>query len=359
MNIRSLDLKNFRNYALARVEPHPGTNLFYGENAQGKTNILEAVYVCSVSRSHRGGREREMISFGEEEAHLKCELSKRGLSHRVDVHLKKTRPRGVAVDGLPIRHMRQLLGLLHVIIFSPEDLRLIKEEPRRRRRFLDIELCQMDPVYADALTKYQKILNQKNALLKDLYFRPELRDTLPMWQEQQARYARVIIRSRREFLERLNRNIRGIHADISGGREELVLKYAANASETEILKKITEDEEREIRQQKSLSGPQLDDVIFEINGRDVRVYGSQGQQRTAALSLKMAEIDLVRETIHDTPVLLLDDVMSELDEGRQQHLLDRIQGIQTFITCTGMEEIYKKANIDKIFLVKEGNLKEE
>ena len=136
MNIKSLDLKNFRNYARLKADPAPGTNLFYGENAQGKTNILEAVYVCSVSRSHRGAREREMISFGEEEAHLKCELSKKGTTHRIDVHLKKTKNKGIAVDGLPIRHTRQLLGLLHVIIFSPEDLRLIKEEPRRRRKFL-------------------------------------------------------------------------------------------------------------------------------------------------------------------------------------------------------------------------------
>ena len=341
------------------VVPDPGTNLFYGENAQGKTNILEAVYVCSVSRSHRGAREKEMIAFGEEEAHLKCELSKKGLSHRIDVHLKRNKNKGIAVDGLPIRHTRQLLGLLHVIIFSPEDLRLIKEEPRRRRKFLDIELCQIDPVYADALSKYQRILNQKNTLLKDIYFHPELRDTLAVWQEQQARYARVIIQSRRDFIERLNRNIRTIHADISGGREELVLNYAVNVSETEILKKITDDEEREIRFQKSLSGPQLDDIVFEINGRDVRTYGSQGQQRTAALSLKMAEIDLVRGTIHDSPVLLMDDVMSELDESRQEHLLEKIQGLQTFITCTGMEDINRKANIDKIFLVKEGSLKEE
>ncbi len=359
MNIKSLDLKNYRNYALLNMEPAPGTNLLYGENAQGKTNVLEAIYLCGVSHSHRGARDREMISFGEEEAHLKCELSKKGLSHRIDVHLKKNKNKGIAVDGLPIRHMRQILGLLHVIIFSPEDLRLIKEEPRRRRKFMDVELCQIDPVYADALAKYRKILNQKNSLLKEIYFHPELRDTLGVWQEQQTRYARVIIQSRRAFLEKLNRNIRGIHADISGGREELVLKYAANVTETEILRKITEDEEREIRFQKSLSGPQLDDIIFEINERDVRVFGSQGQQRTAALSLKMAEIDLVHESIHDSPVLLLDDVMSELDANRQENLIAKIQGIQTFITCTGMEDIQKKANIDKIFLVKEGNLKEE
>mgnify|MGYP002626478932 CR=1 FL=1 len=360
MIVRSLELKNFRNFTGLKAEPAPGVNLIYGENAQGKTNILEAVYVSSIGRSHRGAKERDMITFGTDEGHIKCSISKKGVPHRIDVHLKKDRPKGVAVDGLPIRHTRQLLGTMHVVIFSPEDMRLIKEEPKRRRRFMDIELCQLDPVYAEALARYQKAVNQKNILLKDIAYRPQLKSTLPVWQEQQAHYGSVIIKSRRAFMERIDRSISRIHHDISGGREEVKVIYQANVPEDEILERIRADEEREIRFQRSLCGPQLDDLAFEVDGRDVRTFGSQGQQRTAALSLKMAEIELVRDTIHDEPVLLLDDVMSELDHERQEHLLTNIRGLQTLITCTGTEDIKKqKSDIEKIFHVRNGSIEEE
>ena len=360
MIIKSLKLKNFRNYKELDLRFDQGTNILYGDNAQGKTNVLESLYLSGTSKSHKGSRDKEMILFGEDEAHICTVVEKNGTENQIDVHLKKSSSKGIAVNRIPIRKASELFGILNIVFFSPEDLNIIKDGPAQRRRFLDMELSQLDKIYLHNLGKYHKVLQQRNKLLKDIYFRPELKDTLSVWDQQLADYGGKIIERRRQFLEELNDIVRDIHASISGGRETLVLRYEpsteADAMESELLRMRGKD----LRTGMTSYGPHRDDISFLINETDIRKFGSQGQQRTSALSLKLAEIELVKRLIHDTPVLLLDDVLSELDSSRQNYLLNSIHNIQTIITCTGLDEFVKnRFHINKVFFIKEGTAAEK
>ncbi len=357
MIIESLELKNYRNYGELHLDFDPGTNVLYGDNAQGKTNILEALYVCSTTKSHRGSRDREIIEFGEEESHIRMNLRKDGVPVRIDMHLKKNRPKGVAVNGVPIRRASELFGVAHVVFFSPEDLNLIKNGPAERRRFIDLELCQLDKIYVNALISYNRVLIQRNKLLKELSFRPDYGDTLDVWDQQLISYGREVIRLRRAFIARLDAMIRPIHQDLSGGREELEIRYEPDCPEEELEETVEKNRGQDLRQKTTLAGPHRDDIGFYVNGMNIRRFGSQGQQRTAALSLKLAEIELVKKTVRDDPVLLLDDVLSELDGSRQEHLLSGIRHIQTVITCTGLDDFVSHCfQIDRIFRVKNGTV---
>ncbi len=358
MIVRSLRLENYRNYAYLSLEPDPGINILYGDNAQGKTNALEAIYFCAAARSHRGTRDRELIRFGEEESHIQMIVEKRGTPIRIDMHLKKGRSKGVAVNTLPIRKVTELYGILHVIFFSPEDLSIIRSSPSERRRFIDSELCQLDPVYTSDLLNYNRVVTQRNRLLKDLEEKPDTRDTLDVWDEQLVRYGKSVIERRESFLEELDGIIRGIHADLTQGKEELHLLYAPNVRAQELEQALARGRSRDLAARVSLTGPHRDDMQCRINGIDARHFGSQGQQRSAALSLKLAEIELVKRRIHDTPVLLLDDVLSELDTGRQTQLLSGLSGIQTFLTCTGLDDFIENCiHIDQRFYVEKGKIR--
>ncbi len=330
MYIESLDLKNFRNYREEHIFFDPATNLLYGDNAQGKTNILEAVCICATTRSHRGSRDREVISFHEEESHIRARIVRQGNPYVIDLQLKKNRPKGIAVNGVPVRKASELFGTLNVVCFSPENLNLIKEGPAERRRFMDMELCQLDRLYVHALVSYNRILVQKNRLLKEMSFRGDMREMLDIYDAQQKEYAEQVAKYRKVFLEEPNELAGPVHVSLSSGKEELRLEYEKN--------EFRDLREEEIRQRTTLSGPHRDDIAILVNGMDLRRYGSQGQQRTAALSLKLAEIELVKKKIGEYPVLLLDDVLSELDTGRQNRLLEGIGHIQTVITCTGVED---------------------
>lgn len=360
MIIRNLKVSDFRNYEDLTLDLSPGVNVLYGDNAQGKTNILEAIYVCATTRSHRGTRDREMIRFGQEEAHLRMISERREVPVRIDMHLKKGRSKGVAVNGLPIRRVSELFGLVNVVFFSPEDLSIIKDSPAERRRFMDLELCQLDPIYASDLSNYNKVLMQRNKLLKDLEEHPDLRDTLPVWDEQLIRYGRGIVERRDQFVGELNELIRDVHEQLTGGTEHLDVKYVPNVTADAFPATLQSQRARDLGARVSLTGPHRDDITCEVNGIDVRRFGSQGQQRTSALSLKLAEIRLVKQRIGENPVLLLDDVLSELDMNRQNHLLDSISHIQTILTCTGLDEFVRKnMTIDRKFRVKSGTVTEE
>ena len=360
MNIRSLKCSDFRNYKELSLEFSPGINVFYGDNAQGKTNILESVFLCAAARSHRGTKDREMIRFGQEEAHLRMISERREIPVRVDMHLKKGRSKGIAVNGIPIRKVSELFGLVNVVFFSPEDLSIVKNSPSERRRFLDVELCQLDPIYASDLMNYNKVLIQRNRLLKDLDDHPDLRDTLPVWDEQMIRYGTGVIGRREQFVRELNEIIRGVHENLTGGREHLEVTYDPNVSADSFSAVLFAHRARDLGAGISLTGPHRDDLQCRIDGVDVRRFGSQGQQRTTALSLKLAEIELVKKRIRDYPVLLLDDVLSELDMNRQNHLLDSISDIQTILTCTGLDEFVRKnMTIDRKFRVENGTVTEE
>lgn len=360
MRIKTLELQHYRNYGELKLELDPGINIFYGDNAQGKTNILESIYVCSVTKSHRGSKDRDIIAFGEEEAHIKCVVERSGMENRIDMHLKKSKAKGIALNRVPLRRSSELFGNMNVVFFSPEDLNIIKDGPAARRKFTDMELCQLDKIYTADLLNYNKVLMQKNQLLKDISFRSDLASTLPIWNEQLVRYGSSVIRRRREFVEKLNGIIGEIHKSLTGGKEELFMVYEPNVSEERFSQEIALHEERELRQKSSLVGPHRDDINFIVNGIDIRTFGSQGQQRTAALSLKLAEIELVKELIKDSPILLLDDVLSELDRNRQTQLLNSIHGVQTMITCTGLDDfVNNRFRIDKIFKVVEGSVTSE
>lgn len=358
MIIKSLELSNFRNYDLLDMEFDKGTNILYGDNAQGKTNILEAIYLCATTKSHRGTKDKDIVNFAEEEAHIRTFLEKKGEEVRIDMHLRKNKSKGIAIDGTKIKKAAQLLGLMNVVFFSPEDLAIIKNGPAERRKFVDMELCQLDMMYLNHLNQYNKIVNQRNALLKDLYFNPGLRDTLDVWDMQLVSFGTGIIERRITFVKQLNEIIRGIHLSLSGGKEELEIVYEPDVDTAGFEEKMRLSREKDIRMKQTTTGPHRDDFGFYANGIDIRKFGSQGQQRTAALSLKLSEIELVKQMTGDTPILLLDDVLSELDSSRQNYLLGSIGDIQTIVTCTGLDEfVNNRFEINKVFNVVNGRVK--
>lgn len=355
MIIKSIKLEHFRNYESLDLEFEKGTNILYGDNAQGKTNVLEAIYLSATTKSHKGSKDKEIVNFEKEEAHIRTILDKEGMEYRVDMHLRKNKSKGIAINGQPIKKAADLIGLLNVVFFSPEDLSIIKNGPSERRKFVDMELFQIDKYYLYNLNQYNKIINQRNKLLKDFYHNSDLNETLQVWNMQLTTYGNQIIRRREMFVEQLNEIIFDIHKNLSGGKEELKIVYEPNVSEDDFDRKLKISQERDIKLKMTSVGPHRDDFCFMVNGVDIRKYGSQGQQRTAALSLKLAEIELVKKVTGDHPVLLLDDVLSELDSHRQNYLLNNIGDIQTMITCTGLDEfINNRFEIDKIFKVSNG-----
>ena len=350
MIIRSIELRNFRNYENLELHLDQGTNILYGDNAQGKTNILEAAYVSGTTKSHKGTRDKEMIRFDQQEAHIRTIVEKNDKQYQIDMHLRRNGTKGVAVNKIPIKKASELFGILNIVFFSPEDLNIIKNGPAERRRFVDLELCQLDKLYLSDLSRYNKILNQRNRLLKDI----------PVWDAQLLEYGCRIIKRRKKFVEDLGEIITEIHSNISGGKEKLLLKYESNIDDIFFEDELLKARQRDLKLCQTTVGPHRDDLLFSVDGVDIRKFGSQGQQRTSALSLKLSEIDLVKSSIHSTPVLLLDDVLSELDSSRQNYLLNSITDIQTLITCTGLEELVKnRFHINKIFQVVAGKVYEK
>ncbi|HCT64340.1 MAG TPA: DNA replication/repair protein RecF [Lachnospiraceae bacterium] len=355
MYINNLLLADFRNIAMAEIKLNNGINILYGDNAQGKTNILEAVYICATGRSHRTKIDGQLINFGKREAHIKAFIVRDRRTDRIDVHLKKDEKKGIAINGVPIRKSGDLFGTLHTVMFSPEDLQLIKNAPSERRRFIDMELCQLSNIYYYDLQQYYKVLKQRNNLLKRIQKNSKLRDTLFPWNSQMCQYGIRVIDSRKAFIERLNTISSKIHKGITDGTEELFIEYKPNVLSCDFDNKLEALTEKDIIYGSTTAGPHKDDIIFYVNQNDVKIFGSQGQQRTAALSAKLAEIEIIKCETGQTPVLLLDDVLSELDERRQYYLLDSIRDTQTIITCTGIEDSIKKY-IDRAFVfnIKDG-----
>lgn len=357
MFIDKLALTHYRNYDGADISFSHGINILYGDNAQGKTNVLEAIYMLATTRSHRGNKDREIIEFGYDEGHIRADIIKNDIGHRIDIHLKKSKGKGIAIDMLPIKRSAELFGMINIVIFSPEDMTIIKNSPAERRRFMDMELCQLNKIYYSNLANYNKVLNQRNNLLKQISFDDSKIDMLSVWNSQLTDYGIKIIKDRNNFINMMNEIIPDIHSKLTSGKEELILLYDKNIDEEIYERELIIRQDADIRYQSTQIGPHRDDISFMINGVDVKKYGSQGQQRTVALSLKLAEIELVKKIIHDNPILLLDDVMSELDAARRDALLASISDIQTIITCTGYDDFIKeRLTIDKVYKVVSGKL---
>lgn len=357
MIIKSAELKDFRNYKELNIDFDKGTNIIYGNNAQGKTNILEALYVGCTSKSHKSVKDKELIRFGCDESHIKLTSLKNEINYRIDIHIKKNKAKGIAINTIPIRRTSELLGIANVVFFSPEDLSIIKNGPSERRRFLDIELCQLNNVYTHDLISYTRVINQKNKLLKEADSLSGYEDMIDVYNEQLINFGSKIINIRKDFTDKLNTIISDIHNRLTDGRENIKIIYEPDTTIDDFEKNIKKNKFSEFKQKISLVGPHRDDICFMINDIDVRKYGSQGQQRTAALSLKLAEIKIIEEITSDKPILLLDDVMSELDRKRQKMLLESIENIQTIMTCTGLDDlIYDRFKIDKVFYIENGKI---
>lgn len=357
MIIQSIELSNFRNYEREEFQFHEGTNVLYGDNAQGKTNVLEAIYVGGTTRSHKGSRDAEMIRSGQKESHIRYFIEKRNRISKVEVHMRKGSSKGIAIDGLPIKNSSELMGLTNLVFFSPEDLSIIKDGPEERRRFIDMELCQLDKAYLFYMTQYRKVLKQRNALLKQIQEKPELKSNLDLWDTQFVEYGRKIIEIREKFIQKLNEITQRKHKSLTRGIEDVDVIYQPNCLAQNLEDKLFMERDRDIYLGSTTVGPHRDDMLFMAEEKEIRKYGSQGQKRTIALSLKMAEIEIVEEITGEKPVLLLDDVLSELDRNRQNYLLENIKGIQTIITCTGLEEFVKNGiNIDRTFEIIDGNV---
>ncbi|TDT50501.1 DNA replication/repair protein RecF [Fonticella tunisiensis] len=347
MYVRSLELKNYRNYERLNLDLNKGLNIFVGENAQGKTNIVESIYYLSSLRSHRTNRDRELIMWGKDKAYIRADVEKMFGKHTMEFLLSSEGKKAVKIDGVKTSKVSDFLGTVNVVIFSPEDLKLVKEGPAIRRRFIDAELNQIRPKYHHAILQYNHILMQRNNLLKSILKSPSLKMTAEVFSEQLAEYGSFITEARYEFVKKLSLISRLIHRKITNGKEELEIIYKSASGENmdrksikdELYKYYTENIMEDAEKGYTLKGPHRDDIIIKINGADARIYGSQGQQRTAALSLKLSELEIIKSEVSEYPVLLLDDVLSELDINRQHFLLDALKEIQTVLTCTSLNDI--------------------
>ena len=340
MKLKQVVLNNFRNYALQTVNLSDGINVFFGNNAQGKTNFLESVRYMSIGKSMRTTKEKELIKWNEEHARIKAYVQSGQIKRSVEVFLPQSKGKQIKINGVPITRMGELMGVVATVLFSPDEIGIIKNAPGDRRRFIDISLCQLSKAYFYALNRYNKILLQRNTLLKS--GRAD-ENSLAVWDLQLAQEGSRIAKSRAGFIKRLEILARENHAFLTSDKEELALEYEGVTGEdaNEICEKMLDilkaDREKDLKQGYTHSGIQTDDIKVSINGIDVRKFGSQGQQRTAALALKMSEVDLYYQEKGEYPILLLDDVFSELDITRQERLLQKIKGLQTIITCTHFE----------------------
>ena len=359
MFIKSIQLTGYRNYKNSTVFFDKGTNILFGDNAQGKTNVLEAIFMCATTKSHKGSKDKEIIGFGEDEAHITLYLDKEGDEIKIDIQLRSDKAKIVALNGSKIKKATELLGILNVVLFSPEDLSIIKDGPSERRRFTDTELCQLDSIYLYNLSKYNKIVEHRNKLIKDSFYNNDLLETLNIWDSQLVSYGCQIIDKRDVFIDELNGIIGDIHSKLTNGKEQLEIHYEPNVERNDFEKELISNRDKDIKLKSTSVGPHRDDFSFIVNGIDIRKYGSQGQQRTAALSLKLAEIEIVKKITGHVPVLLLDDVLSELDSKRQNYLLSSIGNIQTIITCTGLDDfVDNNFRIDKVINVVNGTIEE-
>lgn len=343
MHIKHISLMSFRNYEHEEIELNKGINIFYGQNAQGKTNIIESIYLLSTGKSHRSQKDNEMINWKKEDSKIKIAYEKDNQSSQLEMYLKKNQRKSMKLNGVKLSKAGDLLGNLITVIFSPDHMKIIKEGPAERRRFIDIILSQIKPGYFYNLSQYVKLVMQRNNLLMQAKTEPKVIDTIEIWDQQMVEYGTKIIMERIRFLRQIEGYANEIHKSITNGKEDLRLVYKSSID-------FKEEEEQHIRQafEQQLEefrfidlrrgvthkGPHRDEILFYINDMEVKTYGSQGQQRTTLLSLKIAELQFMNYETDSYPILLLDDVFSELDTERQGFLMKFIKNIQTFITCT-------------------------
>ena len=359
MKIIRAQLTGFRSYESCEITPCEGVNVLLGDNGQGKTNVLEALYLCCTGRSHRTRQDRELIRWGADFASVKVEAERRDGSHQVELLLPAMGRRRIKIAGQEVSRSGELMGHVTGVLFSPEDLRTVKDGPAERRRFVDMALSQIRPAYYYALQRYARALKQRNEALKGIAMQPGLAATLDAWDEQLAAAGAELTAHRRTYIEKLNRAAAETHREIADGRERLEIRYLPCVTQGDDVQSgldaLLAARETDIRRMTTSVGAHRDDVQILVEGRDVRAFGSQGQQRTAALAMRLSELDVMREQLGEWPMLMLDDVMSELDPGRRRQLVSHLKGIQTFITCTDAEDL-AGAQIGRAWRVEAGKL---
>lgn len=360
MKINSIHLENFRNFEVFDAD-FDEVNIIWGENAQGKTNLIEAVYLFTGAKSFRGTRDRELIRFGCEKGRLKLGFTSSEREQNAEIEI--TDKRAISLNGVKKKNGAELSKEIKAVIFSPVHLSMIKDGPRERRRFVDGALCQLKANYRTLLKEYSRTLEQRNALLKDVYLHPELDSVLYIWNQNLAACGAKIIYQRLKYIEALMPYVNGIFEGLSSSREKIELIYSTeyttdiNEIEKTLLKAFETSYHADILNHTTSAGPHRDDIDILINGKSARVYGSQGQQRSCVLALKLAEAALLEKMTGIKPVALLDDVMSELDETRQDYILNHIEGLQTFITCCDKETVLRLKK-GKTLHIENGELKE-
>lgn len=356
MKVKSIRLHNFRNYHNLELSFDSSRNILIGENAQGKTNLIEAIYLCAFARSFRTQNSQDLIMIGENSANVTVEAESQEDIRKISITIDKSGKKMIKKDNKLIRKTAELLNNLVVVVFSPEDLRIIKDNPEKRRNFINKEISQIRPKYYECLKNYNDALKQKNSILKDR--RNEIDyGMLDVFDMQLEKYGVELIRYRKKFIQMLSDKANEIQNNISGGKETLRIEYKFSIDENNFYERLIESREVDIIKGHSSLGPHRDDLDFYINDKDARKYGSQGQQRTIALALKLAEIQIARESIGENPILLLDDVLSELDYERQGFLFSEIEDVQIFITSTEVNQnILDKMPNGQIFGVSDGNI---
>lgn len=350
MNVKDIKLVNFRNYENISVDLNDKLNIFIGKNAQGKTNLIESIYMCSKGNSFRTNKDNEIINFEKDETYIGCNVNINNYNRLIELKLNRNNPKIIRINKTPLKSYKELNSGLNLVVFSPEDLKIVKEGPSFRRDLLDKSIIQIRPVYNYNLNKYNKILNQRNNILKSNRLKGNMEDLLEAFDIQLVKVGSSIMLNRMEYIGMLNEQSKSIHKVISNDKENLDIEYSSNIEISDIqeelennyYKALKDSIKRDMEYRSTQVGPHRDDLIINLNDNSARVFGSQGQQRSIVLSLKLAEVEILKKVRGSYPVLLLDDVYSELDVDRRKYLTKLFNDMQTFITMTNVE------NLDKI-----------
>ena len=352
MWIKKIKINNFRNYKSQEINLEKNINIFYGENAQGKTNIIEAIFLSSMGKSFRAKKDKEMIMLGEEKSNIEIEYEKTDRDGKIKIELGNKKI--VYINGIKIKKLSELLGKINVVIFTPDDINILKGGPQNRRRFLDIMISQLRPNYMYNLNLYLKTLEQRNNYLRQIKEENKNENMLDIWDEELSNYAINIYNYRKEFIEKIKNKIKNIHSEITNNKEEIEIEYLSECiSKEKYLELLKQRRKLDIIKGYTTKGIHRDDFNIYINKKELGIYGSQGQHRTAILSLKLSELNIVKDEIGESPILLLDDFMSELDEKRRKNFLEKINDVQVIITCTEKIDIENKEIL--VYNVKSGN----
>lgn len=364
MNISQVEFENYRNLVSGKIVPDENVNVIHGENGQGKTNLLEAIWLFTGVRSFRGAKDNETVNFNKESASLKIKFNTQEREQTAEINIVDSKRKAI-LNGIPQKSATCLMGNFCSVVFSPVHLSLIKDGPAERRKFIDSSICQMKPAFAKLILKYNHTLSQRNALLKDICYHSELLDMLEIWEDKLSIYGAEIVAYRLDYIEKIKKYASQIYKGISRDKEIFELEYLSETFKKDckdvkiiledLRKALFESRKTDIKTGFTSVGPHRDDIDIKLNQKSARSFGSQGQQRSCALSLKLAEAEVIKETINQKPIILLDDVMSELDSFRQDYVLNSIEGWQVFITCCDPSTLLKLTK-GKAIKVKAGNI---